>query len=320
MREVARPPNQLQLSASELEEEVGRSLTAGNPAAPANVVRYNFRERGYRAEPIIDQQLLHLSLGGSLMHRESDEAARERHRLESAALAAQSRRVTAQSRRVTHAAGPRASEMGGGGGLRAEASLAAATSSAALAGAAAALAGDDDGARLRNSFNFADRAAQTAHAAPRERGTMTEPPPTATTAGSCSRWEIFEAYVADQDRQRQTEELARQKAQVARREARAAAAGGAPRQQLGSGGGVALPDSGEQVGWGGWCSASWMVGRAALSQQRGLRLDEHSPLQTSTSAQGGGGLAALSGEAARLMERMVSQNLHQELIMDFKAR
>lgn len=78
VREVVRPANQLALSAGELEEEVGRSLTAGNPTAPANLVRYSFRERGYRAEPIIDQQLQHFALGGCLMHCESEEAARHR--------------------------------------------------------------------------------------------------------------------------------------------------------------------------------------------------------------------------------------------------
>lgn len=243
---MARPPNQLELSAAELEEEVGRSLTAGNPCAPANVVRYSSRDRGYRAEPIIEQQLLHLVLGGSLMHRESDEAARDRQRRQSAALLAQSRRVTAQSRRVTHVPGVRLSEAGGGG-LHMEVSLAAGPSSAALG-----VGPDDDGSRLRNSFNFADRAAQTAHAAQRERGTMTEPPPTVTTSGSCSRWEIFEAYVADQDRQRQTEELARQKAQVARREARQQSSAQQQRQQPGAaqpGGAVlAAADGGEQVG------------------------------------------------------------------------
>lgn len=36
---------------------------------------------------------------------------------------------------------------------------------------------------LRNQFNFVDRAAQTANYLPRDRETMTEPPPTATVSG-----------------------------------------------------------------------------------------------------------------------------------------
>ena len=39
-REVVRPENQLALSEKELDEELPRTLTAGNPAAPANIVRF----------------------------------------------------------------------------------------------------------------------------------------------------------------------------------------------------------------------------------------------------------------------------------------
>ena len=238
---MARPPNQLQLAAAELEEEVGRSLTAGNPAAPASLVRYSFRDRGFRPEPIIDQQLQHLALGGCLMHRDSDEAARDRQRRESSALLAASRRVTAASRRVTAVAGGPVRPSEAGGALRAEASV-------------GPVVDDSEAARLRNQFNCADRGVQTGHRKPRDRGTMTEPPPTATASGSCSRWEIYEAYVADQERQRQTEELARQKAQAARREARsaaqAAAAGQQPGRVAGAAGALALPGGEEQVGPG----------------------------------------------------------------------
>lgn len=40
-----------------------------------------------------------------------------------------------------------------------------------------------------------------------------------------------------------------------------------------------------------------------------------SPLQDG----GGDSLASLSAQAARLMERMVSQNLHNEMVLDFKV-
>lgn len=222
MREVVRPANQLDLTEAELEEEIGRVLTAGNPAAPANLVRYSFRDRGYRPAAVIDQQVQHLLLPGCLMHHDSDEAARERCRRDSAGLATLP--STAHSRRVTQAAGHaagRPSEAGGGRGVRLS-ELGAGPSATVLHGEASSAllppgeAAERD-ARLRNQFNFADRAAQMGHQVPRERSTMTELPPTASASGSCSRWEIFEAYVADQERQRQSEELARQKAQVARR-------------------------------------------------------------------------------------------------------
>ena len=269
VREVVRPAAQLALTAAELEEEIGRCLTAGNPAAPANIVRYSYRERVYRPEPIIDQQLQHFTLGGCLLHRQSDEASSY-----SAALLAQSRRATAQSRRATQQ--PQAE----GGSLHAEPSSSGLPPGAAAAHASATIGEDDAAAaRLRNQFNFVDRAAQTGHCAARERGSMTEPPPTASASGSCSRWEIFQAYVQDQDRQRQSEELARQKAQVARR---GGGGGGQQQQQqaAGAAGNLALVVNGQVGGqvvglMGRWpacpASAAMLVWSSLLLLQHRLQ-------------------------------------------------
>jgi hypothetical protein len=48
-REVVRLENQLALSERELEEELARTLTAGNPAAPANIVRFRHAGRPPRS-------------------------------------------------------------------------------------------------------------------------------------------------------------------------------------------------------------------------------------------------------------------------------
>ena len=55
MREVVKPANQLQLSEAELAAEVTNSLTANNPGAPKNIARFNFKERCYKFEPMVDQ-------------------------------------------------------------------------------------------------------------------------------------------------------------------------------------------------------------------------------------------------------------------------
>ena len=55
---------------------------------------------------------------------------------------------------------------------------------------------------LRNQFNFSERGAQTAAYPPRERGTNTEPLPVTTVGGSCTQWVLYDAYAADQERQR----------------------------------------------------------------------------------------------------------------------
>lgn len=222
---MVRPANQLLLSAAELEEEIGRELTTGNPAAPTSMVRYHAKERGYRAEPIIDQQLHHFVLGGCLMHCESEEAAREQQRQAGLAAAApHAPRGTAQAQpgRGGQSAQPGqavAAVHGGGAGGQVG------PEAAVEPEASTSEAGEDETTvRLRNQFNFADRAAQTAHQRPKDRGTSTEPPPTASTSGSCSRPEIYEAYLQDQERQRQADAAARQKVQVARRGHPAAAA------------------------------------------------------------------------------------------------
>lgn len=67
-REAVRPPNQLVLTDKELEEEILRTLTSANPAAPHNVVRYNYRERLYKPEPIVEHVTLHYAAESSLQY------------------------------------------------------------------------------------------------------------------------------------------------------------------------------------------------------------------------------------------------------------
>ena len=56
--------------------------------------------------------------------------------------------------------------------------------------------------QLRNQFNFSERGAQTLYYGMRARGTDTEMPPTAEMSGGCSHWEIYDAYIADQQQLR----------------------------------------------------------------------------------------------------------------------
>ncbi len=67
-REAVRPSNQLVLGEKELEEEVARTLTSASPAAPHNLVRYNFRERQYKPEPLVEHNILHYAAESSLQY------------------------------------------------------------------------------------------------------------------------------------------------------------------------------------------------------------------------------------------------------------
>jgi dynein intermediate chain 1 len=154
-REVVRPDNQLKLAEAELEEEMARMLTANNPAAPRNVVRFNMKERAFKLEPMVEQTISHYATDGWLIHKSSEEA-RKLAEAEREAEAGGGRRQLADA----GAGGEAGSSCGGGEGES-----------------------PDEARHLRNQFNFSERAAQTLNYPLRERATMTEPPPTATVSG-----------------------------------------------------------------------------------------------------------------------------------------
>ena len=47
-KELVAPPNQLQLTEQQLKEEFTRVLTADNPHAPPNIIRFNFKEKVFK--------------------------------------------------------------------------------------------------------------------------------------------------------------------------------------------------------------------------------------------------------------------------------
>lgn len=89
--EVVKPDNQLQLTETELKEDIAKMLTTGIPDAPKAAVRYLYREHAWRPEQvnIADSVMMHYSCDGWLLHQTLDEARRhERTRTQQAASAA----------------------------------------------------------------------------------------------------------------------------------------------------------------------------------------------------------------------------------------
>ncbi|XP_013403907.1 dynein intermediate chain 2, ciliary isoform X2 [Lingula anatina] len=194
-KSLLKPEDQLELSEAELKEEFTRILTANNPHAPQNIVRYSFKEKQYKQISSVDQLAVHFTLDGNMLHKESDEARRQQARLEG------------------HAEGhsePAASELG----EPAEGSGAAEGEGAAEKPAEGAAEARDDGAtpapakpeKLTNQFNFSERASQTYNNPYRERGTATEPPPRLNFSANVSQWEIFDAYQEDFAKQEKNKE------------------------------------------------------------------------------------------------------------------
>lgn len=70
----------------------------------------------------------------------------------------------------------------------------------------------DDSKELRNQFNFSERAAQTSSLQPKDKATITEPPPTLSVTGTCCQSVIYDAYVEDQERMECHERMAKMKA------------------------------------------------------------------------------------------------------------
>ena len=183
------PANQLELTQKEMDEEITKQLTANNPNAPANIARYNTKEREYKFEPMIDQLVMHFASDGYLLHRDSD-AAKQQLQLE----AMEAEAIEEYERAVAGLPKKRAPGEEGEGGEGGDDGGDAADDD----DDAAAREPVDDSKALRNQFNFSERAAQTVNNPTRERQSATEPPPSQQFTASATQWEMYDAYMEDQ--------------------------------------------------------------------------------------------------------------------------
>jgi dynein intermediate chain 1 len=193
---LVKPDDQLQLTEQELKEEFTRILTANNPHAPNNIVRYNFKERAYKATSSVDQLAIHFSIDGYMVHKDSDEALRQLARQGNAIdeVASQQSIGVETGTQTAEPTETEEKKVEGGEGEGGGAEEAAATPA------------PPSGKKLTNQFNFSNRATQTYNNTLRSTETMTEPPPRVTFSGSATQWEIHDAYVEDLERQEREKE------------------------------------------------------------------------------------------------------------------
>ncbi|XP_056022768.1 dynein intermediate chain 2, ciliary-like isoform X6 [Ostrea edulis] len=204
---LVKPEDQLDLNEVQLKEEFTRILTANNPHAPQNIVRYSFKEKQYKQTSHVDQLAIHFALDGNMLHKESDEAKRQRAKLgipESGEVAA------SEGGEATSAAGAPAE---GEEGKDDTTTTAGEETEPAKEGeqrddatTPAPGAPSKGGEKLTNQFNFSERASQTYNNPYRERGTATEPPPRATFSSNVTQWEIADAYHEDFEKQEKSKE------------------------------------------------------------------------------------------------------------------
>ncbi|XP_073511212.1 dynein axonemal intermediate chain 1 [Phyllobates terribilis] len=194
---LVKPPDQLELTEAELKEEFTRILTANNPHAPQNIVRYSFKERAYKPMSIVDQLAVHFSLDGNMLHKDSDEARRQRARMGVIDETAPSDAPEAGDREADGRAEPTVAADDG-------------------AEAEGLVTKSRKERKLTNQFNFSERASQTYNNPQRERASQTEPPPRASFSGTANQWEIYDAYIAELQKQEKLKE--KQKAPASKKE------------------------------------------------------------------------------------------------------
>ncbi|XP_021108637.1 dynein intermediate chain 1, axonemal isoform X2 [Heterocephalus glaber] len=211
---TVRPPDQLDLTDAELKEEFTRILTANNPHAPQNIVRYSFKEGTYKPIGFVNQLAVHFSQVGNLIPKDSDEGRRQHYRDEMVAGPQESARVV-----LSDAGNLDEDEEPKEPAIEAESQI-----DMAIAEVAEKVAEEElmthkqpKDRKLTNQFNFSDRASQTLNHPLRDRECQMEPPPRTNFSATANQWEIYDAYVEELKKQEKIKEKEKTKTPVAKK-------------------------------------------------------------------------------------------------------
>ncbi|NXK77926.1 DNAI1 protein, partial [Amazona guildingii] len=213
---LIKPPDQLELTEAELEEEITRVLKAHNPHAPQNIVRYSFKERAYKRISHVNEVAIHFSYDGNLIPKDSDEGRRqcmksttgaEKAPDETSAETSEETQVKGEeSTGDTQAAGEETAEESG-------------TAEVAVA------AGDEETPppkkpekKLVNRFNFTERATMTLNNPLREKACQAEPIAWKYFSATVNQWEIYDAYVEHIQKMEKEKEKEKSKPQAIKKE------------------------------------------------------------------------------------------------------
>ncbi|XP_018555814.1 LOW QUALITY PROTEIN: dynein axonemal intermediate chain 1 [Lates calcarifer] len=192
---LTKPADQLELTEAELKEEITRILTANNPHAPQNIVRYSFKERSYKPTSVVDQMAVHFVLEGSLLHQDSDEARRLRAK---EGLPEETATIDTGAEPDEEKPETPATPVEDGGEVEEAGEEDRPDSVASKT--------DKKEPKLTNQFNFSERASQTLNNPLRERSCQTEPPPRSIFSATANQWEIYDVYVEELQKQEKNKE------------------------------------------------------------------------------------------------------------------
>ncbi|KAM7092878.1 dynein axonemal intermediate chain 1 isoform 2-T2 [Molossus nigricans] len=211
---TVRPPDQLDLTDAELKEEFTRILTANNPHAPQNIVRYSFKEGTYKHIGFVNQLAVHYSQDGNLIPKDSDEGRRQHYHAELATGSQESSRlVTSETEILEEEEEPKEAE--GEAGSQTDVP---ATEVAEKVTEEELMTPKPPKERmLTNQFNFSERASQTFNNPLRDRECQMEPPPRTNFSATANQWEIYDAYIEELEKQEKTKEKEKTKTPVAKK-------------------------------------------------------------------------------------------------------
>uniref|UniRef100_G1QYC4 Dynein axonemal intermediate chain 1 n=1 Tax=Nomascus leucogenys TaxID=61853 RepID=G1QYC4_NOMLE len=214
---IVRPPDQLELTDAELKEEFTRILTANNPHAPQNIVRYSFKEGTYKPIGFVNQLAVHYTQVGNLIPKDSDEGRRQHYRDELVAVSYQgsqeSAKVISETENLEEDEEPKELETEPGS-----------QTDVPAAGAAEKVTEEElmtpkqpQERKLTNQFNFSERASQTFNNPLRDRECQMEPPPRRNFSATANQWKIYDAYIEELEKQEKTKEKEKAKTPVAKK-------------------------------------------------------------------------------------------------------
>jgi len=211
-RQMVKPDDQLDLTEAQLKEEITRVLTANNPHAPQNIVRFSFKEGAFKQTNVVDQIAIHFALDGKMLHKDSDEARRQK--VTAIDEEDEEEDVDQKSSSAENTEENSGEEDKDQKSLDESANLPEEGEKVSQKEEKKEEEEEEEHAEkphtrkvaLRNQFNFSERATQTFNQPLREKQTETEPPPRATFGATATQWEMFDSYEADLARQKALKE------------------------------------------------------------------------------------------------------------------
>ncbi|NXK87489.1 DNAI1 protein, partial [Formicarius rufipectus] len=204
----------------ELKQEFTRTLTADNPHAPQNIVRYSFKEQEYKLVEHMDQTAIHFSLNGNMIPKDSDEGRRQsiRSSIEAEEAPVETPAETSEEAEIKDE--EQTGDTEGEGEEEGEETV---------EEPEAAEAGEAEEAeeppppkvpekKLANQFNFIERASMTPQNPLREKACQLEPLPSKTFSASVNQWDIYDAYVEELEKMEKAKEKEKSKPQTVKKE------------------------------------------------------------------------------------------------------